>query len=146
MVGFTGKASGPPPLTVSRTVKPLPGGEPQVTIGHRPLQEVQGFCAPAGIGLEMSEEARRMQRPSGRRPVHVSPEAIGMTEDTDGYSESSTTSIAFTQAIFMTGTKVRRILPWALGRIPEKVRSTGRPSPPASLMMSKFLIRATPLQ
>src|SRR3954453_11269212 len=37
------------------------------------------------------------------------------------------------------GTKLRMILPCALGRMPKKVRSRGRPSPPASLYMSKFL-------
>ncbi len=32
-----------------------------------------------------------------------------------GYSMSSTTSMPFTQAIPVTGTKVRTILPWAVG-------------------------------
>src|SRR5207253_6447996 len=39
----------------------------------------------------------------------------------------------------------RRVLLW-VGRMPENVRSIGRPSPPASFMMSKPRIRATPLQ
>ena len=64
----------------------------------------------------------------------------------ESYLGSCATSIPFTHAIPVTGTKLRFILPCALGRIPEKVRSRGRPSPPASLYMSKFLSRATPLQ
>ena len=59
---------------------------------------------------------------------------------------SSTTSMPLTHAIPATGTKLSRIFPCALGRIAENVRSMGRPSPPASLMMSKSLSSATPLQ
>src|SRR3954463_5675520 len=64
----------------------------------------------------------------------------------ESYFGCSATSIPFTHAIPLMGTKLRMILPCALGRMPKKVRSRGRPSPPASLYMSKFLSRATPLQ
>src|SRR4030095_15112702 len=44
------------------------------------------------------------------------------------YFASSTTSIPFTKAMPLIGTKVRRILPCAVGRTPEKLRSRDRPS------------------
>ena len=43
------------------------------------------------------------------------------------YFESSTTSMPFTLAIPLTGTNVSTILPWAFGRMPAKVRSSGKP-------------------
>ena len=105
---------------------------------------------PISLGHLSVSVARTWPVPAGRRISTISCTASGVIAPNrsawNSYFESSTTSMPFTHAIPAMGTKVSRILPWALGRIAEKVRSIGRPSPPASLMISKPLSRATPLQ
>jgi hypothetical protein len=57
--------------------------------------------------------------------------------DAGGSVGSSASSIPFTQALLVVGTKLRTILPWAFGLSPEELRSSGQLSPPACLEVSK---------
>lgn len=94
--------------------------------------------------------ARVTVRPDGCRGRSWKRFSGGISDEPRGFceglSQSSVTSMPFTHAIPTTGTKLRTILPWAVGRMPENTRSRGRPSPPASLVISKPLSRVTPLQ